>query len=111
MPSNRGSWPGSRASVGVGSLPAWAWPMSRRTMLKPAGVRKPRFSLSAICQIYMRNKSIGEGSKRQEEGRQLGNGKQTSPRTRESSLVFSKKVTATSPVTTPAPPVSAWRNS
>ena len=35
----------------------------------------------------------------------------TSPRTRGSSLVFSKNLTATSPVTTPRPSVSACRNS
>lgn len=51
-PSNRGRGACWRAISGVGSRPAWACPMSRRAMPKPAGVRKPRFSLSAICQIY-----------------------------------------------------------
>lgn len=84
-PSSLGMGPGWRAICGVGSRPAWAWPIRRRATPKPAGVRKPRFSLSAICQI--------------------------SPRILESSLVFSKNLTAISPVTTPTLSVSATRKS
>lgn len=51
-PSNFGIGAGLSASSGVGSRPAWECPISRKTMPKLAGVRKPMFSLSAICQIY-----------------------------------------------------------
>lgn len=35
----------------LGCLPACACPISLNTTPKPAGVKKPRFSVSAICQI------------------------------------------------------------
>lgn len=50
-PSNLGMGPCDRASSGEGSRPACACPISRKTTPKPAGVRKPLFSLSAICHI------------------------------------------------------------
>lgn len=84
-PSNRGMGPGCKATCSDGSRPAWACPIRRRAMPKPAGVRKPRFSWSASCQI--------------------------SPSILESSLVFSKNLTAISPVTTPTLSVSACRKS
>ena len=64
-----------KASSDDTDFPPWAYPISLRTIPKPDGVRSPRFSVSAICHI--------------------------SPRTSDDSLVFSKNLTATSPVTTP----------
>ena len=40
------------ASSAETGRPACAYPINRRTMPNPAGVSSPRFSLSAICQIY-----------------------------------------------------------
>jgi hypothetical protein len=66
-------------------------------------VSSPRFSLSAICHIYRQYQS------RSPTNRDVVDC--TSPRTRGSSRVFSKNLTATSPVTTPMLSVSACRNS
>jgi hypothetical protein len=53
-------------------MPAWAWPMSLRTIPKPAGVRKPRFSLSAICQIYGNDKDLVSRKATRREAMHLG---------------------------------------
>ena len=73
-----------RASSWLTGRPACAYPISLKTMPKPAGVSRPRFSESAICHI--------------------------SPRTSDDNRVFSKKVTALSPVTTPILSESAREN-
>lgn len=73
-----------RANSWLTDRPACAYPISLKTMPKPVGVSRPRFSESAICQI--------------------------SPSTSDDNLVFSKKVTALSPVTTPILSESAREN-
>lgn len=65
----------------LGCRPACACPISLSTTPKPAGVRKPLFSVSAICHIW--------------------------PRISGGSLVLSKNLTATSPDTAPKPSGSA----
>lgn len=44
-----------KASSSVGARPACACPINLRTIEKPEGVRRPRFSLSAICHICNTN--------------------------------------------------------
>ena len=91
------------ASSAETGRPACAYPINRRTIPNPAGVSSPRFSLSAICQIY-----IGLPVSARFWNPVLN--VPTSPRTSEGSRVFSKNLTATSPVTTPIFSESAAEN-
>ena len=124
MPLNLGSGPPAvrRASTPIFALdcrnhsrfnassaetdrPACAYPINRRTMPNPAGVSSPRFSLSAICQICT-IPLCQRGSRYL-----LSLGRSTSPSTSDGNRVFSKNLTATSPVTTPIFSLSAAENS
>ena len=91
------------ASSAETGRPACAYPINRRTMPNPAGVSSPRFSLSAICQIYI---GLPVSARSWDPVLYMP----TSPRTSEGSRVFSKNFTATSPVTTPIFSVSAAEN-
>ena len=91
------------ASSAETGRPACAYPINRRTMPNPAGVSSPRFSLSAICQIYV---GLPVSARSWNPVFMLP----TSPRTSGGSRVFSKNLTATSPVTTPIFSVSAAEN-
>ena len=77
-------------------------------MPKPAGVRRPRFSLSAICQIC---RLCTRQSQLWRLLKAVMRASFTSPSTSGGSRVFSKNLTATSPVTTPILSVSAWEKS
>lgn len=94
-------------------MPAWKCPMRRRTWQKPDEVRRPRFSVSAICHICVAQHSPSQRSSGAISDCLYGwvARIRTSPRTCGGNLVLSKNFTATSPVTTPICSVSAWRKS
>ena len=134
IPSNRGSGPAEQshgvstlksvkptetkkphlrciASSSVGARPAWACPINRITTPKPDGVRRPLFSLSAICHIYSRDVCVSWPRSHAMHGCIRRSLSRTRPSVSGGNLVFSKKGTATSPVMTPRLVVSAtWKS-
>ena len=105
-PSKHIQW---SASSSVGTRPACACPINLSTTENPEGVRKPLFSLSAICHICgWQSQPV---SKPRLQQNRLRASQRTTPSVSGGNLVFSKNGTANSPVTTPRPVLSAAWNS